>query len=537
VSLISSHWSATDESPLLDTTVGGVLRAAAQEDGGRLALIATSAADGEPTRWTFEELLAQSERVALALLERFEPGERVAVWAPNVAEWQVLEFAAALAGLVLVTVNPAFKEREVDYVLRQSRAAGVFHVRDFRGNPMASVIETVRPGLPDLRVVEPVESLTDFAATAPASAASSARLPEVRPSDAAQIQYTSGTTGFPKGALLHHHGITNNARLTAERWDIGGDSVWINPMPLFHTGGCVLGVLGPVQQRAVQVCVLTFDPGLVLGLIEAERGTHLGAVPTMLIAMMEHPEFAGRDLSSMRSVGSGGSTVPADLVRRIESTLGVRFGIVFGQTEASPVITQTRLDDTAEDKAGTIGQPLPHTEVKIVDPVTGQVMAPGETGELCTRGYLVMKEYFDMPEATAEAIDADGWLHTGDLCSMNERGYAVVTGRLKDMIIRGGENVYPREIEEVLFTHPAVADVAVVGVPDDKWGEQVAAFIRVAGGADRPSEQELFDFVRSTLAAHKTPRSWIFVDDFPLTASGKVQKYVLREQWEKGLLR
>ena len=532
--LTTSHWPATADSPLLDTTVGGVLREAAADSGGKEALVATSVADGELHRWTYERLLADSERVAAALLQRFDPGDRVAVWAPNLAEWLLLEFGAALAGMVLVTVNPAFRDREVEYVLRQSRAAGLFHVGEWRGNPMAATVETIRPGLAELREVVALESFADFTASAPPSVS----LPSVSPHDPAQIQYTSGTTGFPKGALLHHYGITNNARLTALRWDVGGDGVWLNPMPLFHTGGCVLGTLGPVQMRGLHVCVLAFEPGLVMGLIEQERATHLGAVPTMLIAMMEHPDFAGRDLSSLRSVGSGGSTVPAELVRRIESTLGVRFGIVYGQTEASPVITQTRLDDTIADKAETIGQALDHTEVKIVDPVTGETVAPGETGELCARGYLVMKEYFEMPEATADAIDADGWLHTGDLCSMDERGYCRVTGRLKDMIIRGGENVYPREIEEVLFSHPAVSDVAVVGVPDDKWGEQVAAFVRCsAPQGDRPSEQELFDFVRQHLAPHKTPRYWVFVDDFPLTASGKVQKFVLREQWEKGLLR
>jgi fatty-acyl-CoA synthase len=534
----TSHWPAATDVPLLDTTVGGALRTAAEEDGDRPALLATSMADGEMHRWTYAHLMADAERVAGALLQRFEPGERVAVWAPNLAEWLLLGFGAGLAGIVLVTVNPALRDREVEYVLRQSRAAGVFHVGEFRGNPMAATIETVRPGLPELREAIALEDFAEFTAGAP----STVRLPDVQPGDAAQIQYTSGTTGFPKGALLHHHGITNNARLTADRWDFAADGVWINPMPLFHTGGCVLGTLGPVQARGLQVCVPAFEPSLVLRLIEEERGTQLGSVPTMLIALMEHPDFATRDLSSLRTVGSGGSTVPADLVRRIESTLGVRFGIVFGQTEASPVITQTYLDDAIEDKADTIGQPLPHTEVKIVDPATGETVPTGAPGELCTRGYLVMREYFEMPEATADAIDADGWLHTGDLCTMDERGYFVVTGRLKDMIIRGGENIYPREVEEVLFAHPAVSDVAVVGVPDEKWGEQVAAFVRCGGGGgggagERPTEGELFEFVRARLAPHKAPLFWVFVDDFPLTASGKVQKYVLREQWEKGQLR
>ena len=273
----------------------------------------------------------------------------------------------------------------------------------------------------------------------------------------------------------------------------------------------------------------------MLELIERERAFISGGVPTMLIAMMEHPDFPRRDLSSLRVVFSGGATVPADVVRRIETSLGARFSIVFGQTETSPIITQTRLDDSPEDKAETIGQALPHTEVKIVDSSTGATVPIGTTGELCTRGYLVMKEYFEMPDATAATIDADGWLHTGDLCAMDERGYCTVEGRLKDMIIRGGENVYPREIEELLYTHPGVVEVAVVGVPDPKWGEQVAAFVRATPEA-KPTGDELFDFVRARLAPHKTPRHWVFVDEFPLTGSGKIQKFVLRERWEKGEL-
>jgi len=279
---------------------------------------------------------------------------------------------------------------------------------------------------------------------------------------------------------------------------------------------------------------VAFDPGLVLELIETERVDVMGGVPTMLIAMMEHPDFTTRDLSSLRSVLSGGATVPAELVRRIESTLGVRFGIVYGQTEASPVITQTRLDDTPADKAETIGQPQPQQEVKVVDPVTGAIVPPGAVGEICSRGYNTMLGYFEMPEATAETIDGDGWLHTGDLGTMDERGYLRIEGRLKDMVIRGGENLYPREIEELLFTHPAVADVAVVGVPDDTWGEELAAVVRRAPGHAEVTEQELRSFVRERLAPQKAPRLWAFVDELPLTPSGKVQKFVLRERLTKG---
>ena len=470
--------------------------------------------------------------MARALLDRFEPGERVAVWAPNIPEWVVLEMAAGLAGLVLVTVNPAYRPAELQYVLRQSRASGIFYVPEFRGNPMAASLEQVRPDLEDLRDAVSFDDWEAFAASASASTA----LPTVSPDDPAQIQYTSGTTGFPKGAHLHHRGIVNNARFTARRFEVSDGDVWLNPMPLFHTGGCVLAALGSLWARATHIPLVAFDPGLVLELIETEHVDVMGGVPTMLIAMMEHPDFGRRDLSSLRSVLSGGSTVPAELVRRIEGTLGVRFGIVYGQTEASPVITQTRLDDDAVDKAETIGQPQPQQEVKVVDPATGAVVAPGAIGEICSRGYNVMLGYFEMPEATAETIDADGWLHTGDLATMDERGYLRIEGRLKDMVIRGGENLYPREIEELLYTHPAVAEVAVLGVPDEKWGEELAAVVRRVPGSEAVTEQELRAFVRERLAPQKAPKLWAFLDELPLTPSGKIQKFVLRDRFVKGEL-
>jgi fatty-acyl-CoA synthase len=524
-----SYWAADPSEAIVDVTVGDLLRQTAAEVPDRIALV-SGVPGHQDRRWTYASLLADAERCAWSLLERFSPGERVAVWAPNIPEWVVLEMGAALAGVVLVTVNPAYRPAELAYVLRQSGASGLFLTRTFRGNPMLATFESVQPDLPAL---EHWVVLDDEWSSFLDTGARRGSLPDVAPDDAAQIQYTSGTTGFPKGALLHHRGIANNARLCAQRFEVRDGDVWINPMPLFHTGGCVLGALGSVWARATHIPVLLFDPGMVLALIESERGNVMGAVPTMLLALMEHPDFGTRDLSSLRSVLSGGSTVPADLVRRIESTLGVRFGIVYGQTESSPVITQTRLDDSPDDKALTIGRPLPQTEVKVVDPATGDVVPVGAVGELCTRGYLVMKGYHEMPDATAEAIDADGWLHTGDLGAMDERGYCTIEGRLKDMIIRGGENIYPREVEELLFTHPAVADVAVVGMPDDTWGEIVGAFVRRSGDT---TEAELRAFVRERLAPQKAPERWWFVEEFPLTPSGKVQKFVLREKAMKGEL-
>ena len=522
--LTQSYWPADTSEPILETTVGGVLREAAARAADAPALVAGTPDPAGRLRWTFGQLLTEAEQAARALLGRFEPGERVAVWAPNIPEWIVLEFAAALARLTLVTVNPAFRSEELGYVLRQSRAAGLVLVPEYRGNSLVGFLDTVRPRLPDLREVVLFSDWPAFCA----SGSATERLPEVRPDDPAQIQYTSGTTGFPKGAVLHHRGITNNARLSAQCWGVAAGDVWVNPMPMFHTGGCVLLTLGPLQHLATQILMPLFDPALQLELVESEGATLLFGVPTMFIAMLEHPDFPRRDLSSVRIAVSGGATVPPEIVRQIEERLGAPFSIIYGQTESSPLITSVRLGDAPEDRTTTLGRAAPQTEIKIVDPATQALVPTGVIGELCTRGYLVMHGYFDKPEATAAAVDPDGWLHTGDLGSMDERGYCHIEGRLKDMIIRGGENIYPREIEQILITHPAVADVAVVGVPDPKWGEQVAAFIRPASG-QAPTAEELFAFCREHLAPHKTPRFWEFVEQFPLTPSGKVQKFVLRE--------
>jgi fatty-acyl-CoA synthase len=526
--LTESYWPADRSVALRDLTVGDLLREAAKDSPDVVGLVA--GVPGVDRRWTFAEMLAEAERVAVALLARLAPGERLAVWAPNLPEWVLLELGAALAGVVLVTVNPAYQRHELAYVLGQSGASGVVLVREWRGNPMLASLDAVRSELPQLREVILFEEWNEFLESGVPVV-----LPDVGPDDPAQIQYTSGTTGFPKGALLRHGSLTDNAAMYAVEAEIGAGDVYVNPMPMFHTAGCVMGALGTLHARAVHVPVIAFDPGFVLELIERERGTALLGVPTMQIALLEHPDVATRDLSSLRSSVSGGSLVPAELVRRIETTFGVRFCIVYGTTECSPLVTMTRFADTPEDKADTIGRPMPQTEVKIVDPVTGEIVAPGVVGELCARGYMVMHGYFENAAATAEAIDADSWYHTGDLASMDERGYCRIEGRLKDMIIRGGENIYPREIEDVLFAHPGVAEVAVVGIPDDKWGEQVAAFVRLTGD-EAPTAAELSVYVRERLAAYKVPRSWVFVDAFPLTGSGKVQKFVLRDQYIKGEL-
>jgi fatty-acyl-CoA synthase len=522
--LTLAHWRPDGSDAVLETTVGGVLRVAAEQAPDLPALV-VGAADPASPRWTYAELLAEAERGARALLAHFEPGEPVAVCAGNVPEWVLLEFAAGLAGVTLVTVNPANRSEELEHVLSHSGARGVFLAREHRGNPLPEMVAAMHERLPSLREVLMLEEWASFCA----SGESHQRLPGVHPDEPAQILYTSGTTGRPKGAVLHHRGLTNNARLAFQSMGASPGEAAVNPMPLFHIAGCCLITLGTVQTLGTHVLLPRFNPALQLQLIETCRGTMLGGVPTMLVALLSHPDLRRHDLSSLRYAMSGGATVPAELVRRVEATLGIPFVITFAQTESSCSITMTRPDDSPDDRAETVGRPLPQTEVRVADPVTQETVPPGMIGEICTRGYLVMRGYVQDPEATHATIDGDGWLHTGDLGSMDERGYCRIEGRLKDMIIRGGENVYPREIEAVILGHPRVAEVAVVGVDDRFWGEEVAAVVRPVARA-APNEAELVELCRQRLAPFKVPSRWVFVDSFPLTASGKIQKQVLREQ-------
>jgi fatty-acyl-CoA synthase len=521
-----SHYFGDQSEPVLDRTVGDALRQAAADWGSRIALIDGAGAAGGRRQWTFSELLEDAEHVANWLLGHFEPGEHLAVWAPNSPEWILVEFGAALAGLTLVTVNPGYQGKELEYVLRQSEASGILSVPDYRGRDLIGLVRASQPTLPLLREILSFDEMqASFAELLPPR-----DLPVVLPGDTAQIQYTSGTTGFPKGALLSHRGLVNNARFYALCISATQGDVWINPMPLFHTAGCGLVTLGALQTGGVHVLVPGFEASLMLELIASEGGTVVLGVPTMLIGMLEQQEASRRDLSTLRIVAMGGAPVSPELVERLQTRWDVRVTIGYGQTEASPYITHTRPDEPHPDLAATVGRPLPHSEVKIIDPETGVTVPIGRSGEICTRGYAVMKGYFNNPGATDAALDRDGWLHTGDLASMDAQGYCRILGRLKDMIIRGGENIYPREIEEVLCSYPGVADAAVVGLPDETWGEIPAAVIRVADDVEL-SEEELFAFCRRHLAYYKTPRRWRFVDRFPQTGSGKVQKFVLREQF------
>ena len=516
--------SADRSVPVLEHTVGDALRVAADAWGDRVALQEGSAAPGV-RRWTFATLLVEATQTARALSRYFAPGEHVAICAANCPEWVLVEFGAALAGLVLVTANPASTAEELAYVLRQSKVRGVVVQREFRGRNLRDMVEHIRPQLPEIREVISLDEWSAFLADGQLGAA----LPKVTADHVAQIQYTSGTTGFPKGAMLTHRGLTNNGRFYARAIGAGHEDVWVNPMPMFHTAGCGLATLGALQTGGCQVLAAGAEPGLLLDLIESRRATLMLCVPTMLIRVLDHPDAAKKDLSSWRACTSGGAPVPPEVVRRAQKELGIQVAIGYGQTEASPYLTHTLLDDPNADWMTTVGRPLPQTELKIVAPESDEVLPLGSVGEIAARGYGIMRGYFDNEPATNAALTTDGWLRTGDLGSIDELGYLRIQGRLKDMIIRGGENVFPREIEDVLFTHPGIANVAVAGLPDKQWGEIVAAFVQPRPGAELTAA-ELEAFCRQHLSSFKIPRRWHLVQHFPQTASGKVQKFVLRDQ-------
>ncbi|HEX4091624.1 MAG TPA: AMP-binding protein [Trebonia sp.] len=529
--LSKAYWPADVSSPVQESTIGSVLREAAERTPHATALIDGNP-DGGPRRaWTYRELLDDAECAARALLTRFRSGERVAVWSANSPEWVILEFAAALAGLALVTVNPAYQAEELAHVLGHSEADGLVLADTYQQSDLHAILAAVRTRLPRLREVISFSDWDAFVAAGDANV----QLPEVAPADIAHVLYTSGTTGRPKGALLTHRGLTNSARLAFQGMGVCPSDIVVNPMPLFHVGGGTLFTLGPLQVGAAHVLMPKFSPGLQLELIERYRGTILCGVPTMLIAVMGHSDLVKRDVSSLRIAMSGGALAPPALVRQVEAALGVSYVIGYAQTETHCGTTLSVTDDLADDRAETVGRPLPNIDLRIADPTTGTTAACGEIGEIRTRGFNVMHGYLNAPEATAAAFDTDGWLRTGDLGSMDERGYVRIAGRLKEMIIRGGENVYPREIEEVLIRHQAVVDAAVLGIPDDHYGEVVAAAIcptalAVPSALDRDAlVGELADLCHAHLAAYKTPVRWLITDGFPLTPSGKIRKDVLRD--------
>ena len=527
--LTQSLFPARTDEPVWEATVGGLLAATAANNPTGSALVEVTLQGELGRRWSYAELLADSERLAAALASRFQPGERIVVWAPNIPEWVLMEYACALAGLVLVTANPAYQAAELRYILEHSSAAGLFLVESYRGNPMADIAQEAIGDLDALREVVDLNNHEILFRTVDTAGS----LPVVDPGDAAQIQYTSGTTGFPKGAILSHRGLINNARFYASRCGVDEGATWINIMPMFHTSGCGMVTLGCLQAGCEMVLVALFDPAVVLGLIERERATVILGVPTMIVALLEAHEKAPRDVSSLQVVSSGGSMVAPELVRRAQSAFGCGFSTLYGQTEHSPVITQHLLSDSIDDICNTAGQPIPHTDVSIRS-VSGNAVVPiGTVGEICARGPSTMIGYHANRQATEETIDAEGWLHTGDLGVMDARGYVRITGRVKEMIIRGGENHFPVEIENILLEHPCVAEVAVVGLPDEKWGEVISCFIRTEG--NQPLDvSALHDHCREHMSPQKTPTVWCQLEAFPLTGSGKVQKFILRDQFIAG---
>ncbi|MEM8920122.1 MAG: AMP-binding protein [Pseudomonadota bacterium] len=528
VNLTESYFPAQGGPEPAKTTIGQSLRNGAANWPDQAALKELTY-EGEIARtWTYAELLRDSEKLARALASRHVAGSRVAVYANNTPEWILLELACALADVTLVTVNPAYQKRELKYVLEQSRSEAIYYVADFRGNPMQAIADAVCDDIPAIRhrVL-----LTDHEALYAGFDVGELRDPG--PMSAAQIQYTSGTTGFPKGALLHHNGLVRNGIDAMARGGVKPGDLLVHNMPLFHTTGCAVLVMGAVGAGATMLLAPMFDPSVIAKVTERERTRFMLGVPTMLVALIEEVRRSGRDMSSIECIMSGGSMVAPQLCRDAKEVFGAAIQIVYGQTETSPVLTQAWADDSLEDLTETTGQPLPFTEMSIRDPQTNKVLPIGAQGEICARAYSVMLGYNDNPEATAATIDSEGWLHTGDLGTMDARGYLKITGRVKEMIIRGGENLFPAEIENAMLEHADIDEVAVVGIADEKWGEQVACFWRSANNTSL-SAGELKAFVRDRLAPQKTPAFWIQVQDWPLTGSGKIQKFKLKEAFEAG---
>lgn len=527
--LTTSYWPADESRPVLEVTVGDLLRAAAAEAPEARALI--SIAPGRAPRiWTYAELLDDAERAATWLAARYEPGEHIAVWAPNVPEWVILQYGAALSGLVLAVINPALRAGELTHALVTAEVSGVFFVDEHRGTDMRAILNEALPHAPQVRESTDLVAWIELARASTPDGA----LPRVDPHAPTQLQFTSGTTGPAKAAMLSHSAMVTNAAYVRDRCGTSRGGSFATALPLFHTAGCGLAGMGSVYQRATLVLAEIFDPALLLAAIGTYGVEGVGGVPAMLQAMLAHPDNAQSDLTSLRVLMSGGDLVPPALIDAWTARCGAAMSAVYGQTELSPVVCQTGPADAREDVLHTAGRPLPNVEVSIRDPHTGAVQGLGVAGEICARGYQVMLGYYGRPEETARAVDGEGWLHTGDLGTMDARGYVTVTGRMKDLIIRGGENIAPAEIEEALAGHPAVDHAAVFGLPDPHWGETVAAAITLSPGAARPTAAELHDLIRATLAPHKTPTTWLVTDRMPRNAMGKLQKFALRERWAKG---
>ena len=519
--------------PLLEETIGANFARAVAEHGGREALVDHASR----RRWTYADLAHDVETCALGLAALgVTKGDRVGIWAPNCPEWVLVQYATARLGAILVNINPSYRSHELAYVLKQSGMRTIVAVPEFKGSSYADMIDEVRddcPGLVDVVLIGET-SWDDLMTAGAAGDVEAFRELEstLTADDPINIQYTSGTTGFPKGATLSHRNILNNGFQVGELIDYTElDRICI-PVPFYHCFGMVMGNLAATSHGAAMVIPApAFDPAATLDAVATEKCTSLYGVPTMFIAMLNDPGFDDLDVSALRTGIMAGSPCPVEVMKQVISRMGIEdISICYGMTETSPVSTQTRTDDSVERRVSTVGRVHPHLEVKIVDPTTGDTVPRGEPGEFCTRGYSVMLGYWDEPKKTAEAIDDNHWMHTGDLAVMDEDGYLNITGRIKDMVIRGGENIYPREIEEFLLTHGDVIDVQVIGVPDARYGEELCAWVTLREGAPELTPDAVREFAHGRLAHYKIPRYVVVVEEFPMTVTGKVRKVEMREK-------
>ena len=524
--------SGATDIPLIEQTIGDNLNETVARFGDNDALVV----DHQGIRQSWTEFNTSVDAVAKGLMAYgIEKGDRVGMWSPNYAEWIYVQFATAKIGAIQVNINPAYRTSELEYAMNQSGCKMLITRTEYLTSAYQDMVEQVRPNCADLEHVVYFDTSEWADLVAAGQSVSdqdlSARMALLDPNDAINIQYTSGTTGFPKGATLSHRAILNDAKFVGMMCDYDETDRVAIPVPFYHCFGMVMGNLScAVFGAAMIIPCPTFDPAAVLRVVEAERCTSLYGVPTMFIAELGHPDLESRDLTSLRTGIMAGSPCPIEVMRQVIQDMNMsEVTIAYGQTETSPVSTQTRTTDSVEVRVTTVGQVLPHVEAKIVDPDTGETVERGCEGEYCTRGFHVMNGYWEDPEKTADAIDADGWMHSGDLAVMDDHGYVNIVGRIKDMIIRGGENVYPREIEEFLYSHPAVADAQVIGVPSAKYGEEIMAWVQLGEGQSA-TDDEIKEFCKGKIAHFKIPRYISFVNDFPMTVTGKIRKAEMREK-------
>ncbi len=546
-----SYTNGTSDTPLLGLTIGDMFDQTVEKFPDHPALVSRH----QGIRLTYRELQAQVNKCAKGLLHLgFQKGQRIGIWSPNRAEWCITQFATSKIGVILVNINPSYRLHELEYALKQSGCSAIVISPAFKTSNYTEMITTLAPELaqsepgqlkaeklPELTTVirmssEKVPGMFSWDELMNMGASISdeqlnERQREQEFDDPINIQYTSGTTGFPKGATLSHHNILNNGYFMARLQNFTHKDKLCIPVPLYHCFGMVMGNLGCITHGATMIYPAEgFDPLSVLQTVEEEQCTALYGVPTMFIAELAHPDFAKFNLTSLRTGVMAGSPCPVEVMKKVINLMHMsEVEICYGMTETSPVSTQTRIDSPLDKRVGTVGVIHPHLEIKIIDPATDQIVPIGKPGELCTRGYSVMLGYWNNEQATVDAIDKARWMHTGDLATMDTEGYINIVGRIKDMIIRGGENVYPREIEEFLYTHPKVSDVQVIGVPDAKYGEEIMAWVKVKAG-EQVTEEELKDFCKGQIAYYKIPRYIKFVDDFPMTVTGKIQKFQMRQQ-------